>query len=129
MGGDYGVNWGSLPTSHGVGVDAGLIRALLRPPRHMDRSSLRRSLPRAGDGPRSGSARPGTGAWPYRTGQGPRHHQRGSRRPGSYSTGSGKSGPEPHPLPPAAGQLQHRIREIRRAIRDCGHAEGWFVAI
>ena len=38
------------------------------------------------------------------TGQGPRHHQRGSRRPGSYSTGSGKSGPEPHPLPPAAGQ-------------------------
>ena len=73
-------------------MDAGLIRALLRPPRHMDRSSLRRSLPRAGDGPRSGSARPGTGAWPYRTGQGPRHHQRGSRRPGSYSTGSGKSG-------------------------------------
>ena len=32
MGGDYGVEWGSLRTSHGVGVDAGLIRALLYAP-------------------------------------------------------------------------------------------------
>ncbi len=32
MGGDYGVEWGSLRTSHGVGVDAGVIRALLYAP-------------------------------------------------------------------------------------------------
>ena len=53
MSGDYGIDWSSLRTRGGVGVDAGLIRALLRPPRHMDRSSLRRTLPRAGDGPRT----------------------------------------------------------------------------
>ena len=29
---DYGVDWGSLRTSHGVGVDPGLIRALLYAP-------------------------------------------------------------------------------------------------
>ncbi len=32
MSGDYGVEWGSLRTSHGVGVDPGLIRALLYAP-------------------------------------------------------------------------------------------------
>ena len=32
MSGDYGVDWGSLRTSHGVGVDPGLIRALLYAP-------------------------------------------------------------------------------------------------
>ena len=32
MGGDYGVEWGSLRTRDGVGVDAGLIRALLYAP-------------------------------------------------------------------------------------------------
>lgn len=32
MGGDYGVEWGSRRTSHGVGMDAGLIRALLYAP-------------------------------------------------------------------------------------------------
>ena len=111
MSGDYGVDWGSLRTRGGVGMDPGLIRALLHAPRHLDRSSLRRTLPVPG------------------TCQGPRHHQRGSQRPGSYSTESGKAGPESHPLPPAAGQLQHRIRESRRTIHDCGHAEGWFVAI
>ena len=29
---DYGVDWGSLRTSHGVGMDPGLIRALLHAP-------------------------------------------------------------------------------------------------
>ena len=32
MSSDYGVDWGSLRTSHGVGVDPGLIRALLHAP-------------------------------------------------------------------------------------------------
>ena len=32
MSSDYGVDWGSLRTSHGVGVDPGLIRALLYAP-------------------------------------------------------------------------------------------------
>ena len=32
MGGDYGVEWGSLHTRDGVGVDAGLVRALLYAP-------------------------------------------------------------------------------------------------
>lgn len=32
MSSDYGVDWGSLRTSHGVGMDPGLIRALLHAP-------------------------------------------------------------------------------------------------
>ena len=32
MSDDYGVDWGSLRTSHGVGMDPGLIRALLHAP-------------------------------------------------------------------------------------------------
>ena len=111
MSGDYGVDWSSLRTSHGVGADPGLIRALLHAPHHLDRSSLRRTLPRAGNGPRA-----------------PAPPARQSVA-GQLQHGSGKAGPEPHPLPPAAEQLQHRIRENRRTIHDCGHAEGWFVAI
>ena len=53
MGGDYGVDWSSLRTRGGVGTDPGLIRALLHAPRHLDRSSLHRPLPRAGDGPKA----------------------------------------------------------------------------
>ena len=32
MSSDYGVDWGSLRTSHGVGMDPGLVRALLHAP-------------------------------------------------------------------------------------------------
>ena len=68
-----------------MGADPGLIRALLHAPRHLSRSSLRRILPVSG------------------TDQGPRHHQRGSQRPGSYSTDPGKPDPSPTRCRPPPG--------------------------